>query len=58
MIGAFAKVLEMPPLEIIAAAIKNDIHIKTKQNVSAAQQAYEEVSLYGMVENSIASEHC
>lgn len=58
MIGAFAKVLEMPPLEMIAAAIKNDIHIKTKQNVSAAQQAYEEVNLYGMVENSIASEHC
>jgi hypothetical protein len=48
----------MPPLEMIAAAIKNDIHIKTKQNVSAAQQAYEEVNLYGMVENSIASEHC
>lgn len=58
MIGAFARVLEMPPLDMVAAAIKNDIHIKAKQNVSAAQQAYDEVNLYGMVENSIAPEHC
>jgi pyruvate ferredoxin oxidoreductase gamma subunit/2-oxoisovalerate ferredoxin oxidoreductase gamma subunit len=52
MIGAFARVLEMPPLDMIAAAIKNDIHIKTTQNVSAAQQAYEEVNLYGIVVNN------
>lgn len=50
MIGAFAKVLQMPPLDMISSAIKNDIHIKTEQNVAAAQQAYEEVKLYGMVE--------
>jgi len=49
MIGAFAKILEMPPLDMVTAAIENDIHIKVKQNVSAAQQAYEEVNLYGMV---------
>ena len=49
MIGAFAKVLGMPPLDMIASAIKHDIHIKTKQNVLAAQQAYEEVNLCGMV---------
>ena len=49
MIGAFAKVLEMPPLDMVAGAIENYIHIKTEQNVSAAQQAYEEVNLYGMV---------
>jgi pyruvate ferredoxin oxidoreductase gamma subunit/2-oxoisovalerate ferredoxin oxidoreductase gamma subunit len=58
MIGAFARVLEMPPLDMIAAAIKNDINIKAKQNVSAAHQAHEEVNLYGMVENSIAPENC
>jgi len=58
MIGAFARVLDMPPLDMIAEAIKNDIHIKAKQNVLAAQQAYEEVNLYGMVKNSIAAEHC
>jgi hypothetical protein len=38
----------MPSLDMVAAAIENDIHIKVKQNVSAAQQAYEEVNLYGM----------
>jgi 2-oxoacid:acceptor oxidoreductase gamma subunit (pyruvate/2-ketoisovalerate family) len=52
MIGAFARVLEIPPLEMIAGAIESDIHIKTKQNVSAAQQAYEEVNIYGMVANN------
>lgn len=52
MIGAFAKVLGMPPLDMIAAAIKNDIHIKTTQNISAAQQAYEEVNLYGVIEHN------
>jgi Pyruvate/2-oxoacid:ferredoxin oxidoreductase gamma subunit len=49
MIGAFAKVLEMPPLDMVTAAIESNIHIKVKQNVSAAQQAYEEVNLYRMV---------
>lgn len=52
MIGAFAKVLGMPPLDMVEAAIENDIHIKTKQNVSAARQAYEKVNLYGMVVNN------
>lgn len=50
MIGAFARIFEMPPLDILSATIENDIHIKTKQNVSAARQAYEEVNLYGRVE--------
>jgi pyruvate ferredoxin oxidoreductase gamma subunit/2-oxoisovalerate ferredoxin oxidoreductase gamma subunit len=52
MIGAFAKVLEMPPLDMIAAAIKSDIHTKATQNISAAQQAFEEVILYGLVESN------
>jgi hypothetical protein len=42
----------MPPLDMVAEAIENDIHIKTKQNVSATQQAYEEVNLYGIVEHN------
>jgi pyruvate ferredoxin oxidoreductase gamma subunit/2-oxoisovalerate ferredoxin oxidoreductase gamma subunit len=49
MVGAFARILEMPPLDMIEAAIRNDIHTKAKQNVSAAQQAYKEVNLHGMV---------
>jgi Pyruvate/2-oxoacid:ferredoxin oxidoreductase gamma subunit len=50
MIGAFAKVLGMPPLDKITAAIKNEIHVKADQNILAAQQAYEKVTLYGIVE--------
>jgi len=45
MIGAFARVMEMPHLDMITAAIKSEIHIKTDQNVSAARQAYEAVTL-------------
>jgi 2-oxoacid:acceptor oxidoreductase gamma subunit (pyruvate/2-ketoisovalerate family) len=51
MIGAFAKVLGMPPLDRITAAIKNEIHVKADQNILAAQQAYEKVTLYGIVEH-------
>jgi pyruvate ferredoxin oxidoreductase gamma subunit len=46
MIGAFAKVLGMPPLENIAAAIENEIHVKADQNILAAQQAFDMVTLY------------
>ena len=45
MIGAFARVMKMPHLDMITAAIKSEIHIKTDQNVSAARQAYEAVTL-------------
>jgi len=49
MIGAFARVLEMPPLDMVSSAIKNDIHVKTDQNVLAAKQAFESVNIYGLV---------
>jgi len=45
MLGAFARVLEMPPLETIAAAIQQEIPVKTSQNVRAARQAYEQVRI-------------
>ncbi|MEJ2656701.1 MAG: 2-oxoacid:acceptor oxidoreductase family protein [Desulfobacterales bacterium] len=51
MIGAFAKVLGMPPLDRIAQAIKNEIHVKSDQNILAAQQAYKKVTLHGIVEH-------
>ncbi len=44
MIGAFARVLDMPSMTALAAAISDDIKIKTKQNVQAAQEAYEKVT--------------
>ncbi len=52
MIGAFARVMEMPHLDMITAAIENEIHVKTDQNVSAARQAYDAVTLFGMLENN------
>lgn len=52
MIGAFARVMEMPHLDMITGAIENEIHVKTDQNVSAARQAYDAVTLFGMLENN------
>jgi pyruvate ferredoxin oxidoreductase gamma subunit/2-oxoisovalerate ferredoxin oxidoreductase gamma subunit len=50
MIGAFARMLGMPSLDAIADAISEDIPIKPEQNIQAAKQAYENVQLYGLVE--------
>ncbi len=49
MIGAFSRMLEMPPLELISDAIKEDIVVKPEQNVRAAKDAYESVQLFGRV---------
>ena len=48
MIGAFARVMEMPSMETIAEAIKEEVHIKTNQNIQAAREAYEKVHIYGL----------
>ena len=50
MIGAFARMLEMPPLDMISEAIKKDIPIKPEQNIQASKQAYENVQLFGLIE--------
>ncbi len=49
IIGAFARLLEMPPLEMICDAIKEDIAIKPEQNIQAAKEGYENVHVYGPV---------
>jgi pyruvate ferredoxin oxidoreductase gamma subunit/2-oxoisovalerate ferredoxin oxidoreductase gamma subunit len=49
MIGAFARMLEMPPLDMIAEAIKEDIPIKPEQNIQASREAYENAQLYGLI---------
>jgi pyruvate ferredoxin oxidoreductase gamma subunit/2-oxoisovalerate ferredoxin oxidoreductase gamma subunit len=41
MIGAFARIMDMPSMAAVAAAISDEIRVKTKQNVQAAQEAYE-----------------
>ncbi len=50
MIGAFARMLQMPPIDMIAGAIKEDIPIKPGQNIQASIEAYENVKLFGLVE--------
>ncbi len=49
MIGAFARILEIPPMDSIAAAIENEIHDKPRQNIEAAKQAFATVQIYGIV---------
>ena len=48
MIGAFARILEMPPLEMIFNAIREDITVKPEQNIAASKDAYERVRLLGI----------
>jgi 2-oxoacid:acceptor oxidoreductase gamma subunit (pyruvate/2-ketoisovalerate family) len=50
MVGALARMLEMPPLGAIADAIKEDIPTKPEQNIQAAKAAYEEVRLIGLID--------
>jgi len=45
MMGALARVLGMPPMEAIAGAITEEITIKPEENISAAEDAYNEVQL-------------
>ena len=49
IIGAFARILEIPPMEMICNAIREDIHIKPEQNIQACRDAYERVQVFGMV---------
>ena len=51
MIGAFARIMDMLPMDTIAAVIEKEIPVKAHQNVQAAQQAYEMVNIYGLVNN-------
>jgi len=43
MIGAFARIMENPPIEAVAEAIETEIHVKIQQNIEAARHAYHEV---------------
>ena len=49
MIGAFTRMLEMPPLDMIFDAIQEDITVKPEQNIMASKDAYERVQLLGLV---------
>ena len=49
MVGAFTRVLEMPPLAMISDAINEEIAVKPEQNIRAAKDAYDHVQLFGKV---------
>lgn len=49
MIGAFTRMLEMPPLELISDAIREDIAAKPEHNILAAKDAYDNVQFVGIV---------
>jgi pyruvate ferredoxin oxidoreductase gamma subunit/2-oxoisovalerate ferredoxin oxidoreductase gamma subunit len=49
MIGAFARILDMPPMDMIIDAIKEDIDTKSAQNIQASKDAYESVQLVGLM---------
>jgi pyruvate ferredoxin oxidoreductase gamma subunit/2-oxoisovalerate ferredoxin oxidoreductase gamma subunit len=46
MIGAFARIMEMPPIDTIMDAIKADISVKPEKNALAALQAFESVIVH------------
>ena len=50
MMGAFARILGMPPLDAIRAVIQEEIPDTHMQNVAATEEAYKEVQLLGLVE--------
>jgi pyruvate ferredoxin oxidoreductase gamma subunit/2-oxoisovalerate ferredoxin oxidoreductase gamma subunit len=50
MIGAFARMMGMPPLDIISEAIQTEITTQTDKNIQASKEAYEQVSLNAKVE--------
>jgi pyruvate ferredoxin oxidoreductase gamma subunit/2-oxoisovalerate ferredoxin oxidoreductase gamma subunit len=43
MIGAFARMMEAPPLDIIAQVIRKEVLLDPERNVAAAEEAYGEV---------------
>jgi len=50
MLGAFARVLGLPPLHQLTAAIQQEIPVQTRRNARAAETAYEHVKRYGMID--------
>jgi pyruvate ferredoxin oxidoreductase gamma subunit len=48
MIGAFAGVLKKPSIDMVAAAITEDIQVKPEENIRAVVQAFETVQRFEM----------
>jgi len=55
MIGAFARVFDMPPMDAIAEAIREEVPVEVEGNIKAAKEAYDEVQLAGLIiKNGVA----
>jgi pyruvate ferredoxin oxidoreductase gamma subunit/2-oxoisovalerate ferredoxin oxidoreductase gamma subunit len=54
MIGAFARVIGMPPLDAIIDVIRDEVPDTSAQNIAAAEDAYRDVQLVGLIESSEA----
>jgi pyruvate ferredoxin oxidoreductase gamma subunit/2-oxoisovalerate ferredoxin oxidoreductase gamma subunit len=50
IIGAFARILEIPPMAMVCDAIRQDIHTQPEQNIQASQAAYDRVQIFGLVD--------
>ncbi len=49
MMGALARVLGMPPMVAVAAAIREDLPDQSERNIAAANEAYESVKILGLI---------
>jgi pyruvate ferredoxin oxidoreductase gamma subunit/2-oxoisovalerate ferredoxin oxidoreductase gamma subunit len=54
MIGAFARMTGMPPLEAIRDVIREEVPDTYMQNIAAAEDAYTDVQLIGLIESTEA----
>jgi 2-oxoacid:acceptor oxidoreductase gamma subunit (pyruvate/2-ketoisovalerate family) len=50
MVGAFARVIGIPPLDAIIDVIRAEIPDTSPQNIAAAEDAYRDVQLLGLIE--------
>ena len=51
MIGALARVIDMPPLDAIREVIREEVPDTSEGNILAAEDAYREVQLPGLIES-------
>lgn len=50
MLGAFARVMDLPPLDALIQTIRDNIGTKPDLNAKAAEQAYEKVCICGKID--------
>jgi len=50
IIGAFARLLDEPSMDMVSQAIKADISLKPEKNIQASMEAYDAVQVYGKVD--------